>query len=72
MAVTVKTEISGVIELVLRAKGDKLDMDDEVILISAMKMQIPVMSPVAGRLMDILVAPGDVVSAGQALFVVEK
>lgn len=47
--------------------GQKVGKGDTVVIIEAMKMEIPVVAPEAGTVASIDVAVGDAVEAGQAL-----
>ena len=47
--------------------GDKVEKGDAVLILEAMKMEIPVVAPEAGTVASIDVAVGDMVEAGQAL-----
>jgi acetyl-CoA carboxylase biotin carboxyl carrier protein len=51
--------------------GDHVDEDDVVIVMEAMKMEIPIVAPVSGTLKEIKVAPGQAVEAEQELAVIE-
>ena len=51
--------------------GDKVEEDDEVAVMEAMKMEMPVPSPVTGVVKEILVKVGDKCAAEQALMVIE-
>lgn len=47
--------------------GTKVDKGDTVVIIEAMKMEIPVVAPEDGTVASIDVAVGDVIEAGQIL-----
>jgi len=47
--------------------GDTVEEDDVVIVMEAMKMEIPVVAPDAGTIKDIKVTVGQSVEAGQDL-----
>ena len=51
--------------------GDKVSEDDILILLEAMKMEIPVVSPISGMVKEIKVSAGDTVEAETVLAVVE-
>ena len=53
------------------AVGDTVDVGDEIVLEESMKMEIPVLSEVAGRVVEVKVEPGDVVQEGEILAVVD-
>ncbi|MCW2714312.1 MAG: biotin/lipoyl-binding carrier protein [Frankiales bacterium] len=52
--------------------GQLVDADDVLLILESMKMEIPLWSPVRGRVTSVAVAPGDVVAEGQTLVVVEE
>lgn len=49
--------------------GDKVKEDDEVIIMEAMKMEMPVPSPASGVVKEIKVAVGDTFAADAVLIV---
>jgi len=51
--------------------GDKVKEDDVLLLLEAMKMEIPVVAPVAGTIKELKVAAGDTVEADTILAVIE-
>jgi len=51
--------------------GDNVQEDDTIIVMEAMKMEIPVVAPATGAVKQIKVAPGDMVDSEQVLAVIE-
>ena len=51
--------------------GDKVDEDEVVVVMEAMKMEIPVVAPASGVLKELKVTPGQAVEAEQVLAVIE-
>ena len=51
--------------------GDKVQEDDVIIVMEAMKMEIPVVAPVGGTIKEIKVTPGDTVDAEMVLALIE-
>ncbi|HOO41324.1 MAG TPA: acetyl-CoA carboxylase biotin carboxyl carrier protein subunit [Syntrophales bacterium] len=51
--------------------GDKVAEDDEVIIMEAMKMEMPVTSPASGVVKEIKVAVGQTFAADSVLMVLE-
>lgn len=51
--------------------GDKVGEDDEVAILEAMKMEIPVVSPADGVIKEVNVKEGDAVEAEQVIMVLE-
>lgn len=62
---------AGSIIVVRVAVGDVVAADQDLIVIESMKMEIPVTSPVAGRVAAVLVKPADPVNQGDVLAEVE-
>ena len=52
-------------------KGTAVNAKDRVCDIEALKMEIPVMTPVSGTIKEIFASPGQDVEAGDPLFAVE-
>jgi len=68
--VKVVTEVAGrICALPVDVGGDVGDGDD-IAFVEAMKMEIPVASPAAGKLTSLLVRIDDVVAEGQVLAIV--
>lgn len=51
--------------------GDEVKEEDELIILEAVKMEIPVYSPADGKIAEVKVAEGDQVEANQLLIVLE-
>jgi biotin carboxyl carrier protein len=51
--------------------GEHVDEDEVVIVMEAMKMEIPIVAPTSGTVKEINVAPGQAVEAEQALAVID-
>lgn len=71
MSEEVRAPIGGTITDVLVEAGAKVDVDDELMVIEAMKMQNIVYSPAAGTVKEILVQKGDRVGDDALLLVIE-
>jgi acetyl-CoA carboxylase biotin carboxyl carrier protein len=69
--VDVKTEITGIIQMIIRGVGDSVDEDEPVIMLESMKMQIPIAAPESGTVTEILVEPGDTVTEGSVVARIE-
>jgi biotin carboxyl carrier protein len=50
--------------------GDKVHVDQALILLESMKMEIPVLTEVAGEVTEIAVHPGQVLQAGDLIAVI--
>jgi biotin carboxyl carrier protein len=62
--------MSGNIWKILIAIGDQVQEGDEILVMEAMKMEMPVVAPVGGRLAALNVKEGDPVEADSLLAVV--
>ena len=51
--------------------GDKVEENDQIAVLEAMKMEMPVAAPVGGTVKEIHVNPGQEVEAEQTLAVIE-
>ena len=51
--------------------GDSVEEDDEVLIMEAMKMEMPVVSPDSGTVKEIKVKEGQAVEAEEVVMVVE-
>jgi acetyl-CoA carboxylase biotin carboxyl carrier protein len=69
--VDVKTEITGIIQMIIRSVGDSVDEDEPVIMLESMKMQIPIAAPESGKVAEILVEQGDTVTEGSVVARIE-
>ncbi len=67
----VKAEITGNVWKIVAQAGDELEEEQTILIMESMKMEIPVMAPVKGRLRELLVKEGQEVSEGQDLAVIE-
>jgi biotin carboxyl carrier protein len=71
LATSVEAPMVGKILKIEKQAGDHVDEDDVVIVMEAMKMEIPVVAPVSGTVKEITVTPGQAVEAEQVLAVIE-
>jgi acetyl-CoA carboxylase biotin carboxyl carrier protein len=67
----VKTEITGKVWKITAEKGQRLAEDEPIVILESMKMEIPVSSPVACTLVEIVVKEGDAVSEGDIVAHIE-
>ncbi len=51
--------------------GDKIKEDDQVAVLEAMKMEMPIAAPVSGTVKEIRVTPGQEVEAEAVIAVIE-
>lgn len=69
--IKITTEVAGRVCVVAASVGGEIGDGDDVVLVEAMKMEIPVPSPAAGKIKSILVGVDDVVAEGQAIAILE-
>jgi biotin carboxyl carrier protein len=69
--IKIVTEVAGRICALPLEAGARVADGDDIALVEAMKMEIPVASPAAGKLKSILVKVDDVVAEGQTLAILE-
>ena len=69
--VNVKASMPGRVVRILAQLGESVDAHQGVVVIEAMKMQNELKSPKAGRVAELRVTPGDTVSSGDILAVIE-
>jgi acetyl-CoA carboxylase biotin carboxyl carrier protein len=67
----VKSEISGRVWKLEARVGDRVALDDAILILESMKMEIPVPAPAAGRVVEIRVAETDLVEEGQVVAMLE-
>jgi biotin carboxyl carrier protein len=67
----IKTEVAGRISALPLTVGATVKAGDDIAIVEAMKMEIPVSSPASGTIKALLVAVDDVVQEDQALAIVE-
>ena len=71
MAEEVRAPLSGNVWAVLVEAGKKVEQDDELVVIEALKMENPIFSPCAGTVKEVRVKKGDKVAEDDVLVVIE-
>ena len=69
--IRVVTEVAGRVCALPVETGASIGDGDDIAIVEAMKMEIPVASPAAGKVKSILVAIDDVVAEGQVVAILE-
>ena len=69
--IKIVTEVAGRICALPVEVGGSIGSGEDIVFVEAMKMEIPVAAPKAGRLKSILVSIDDVVAEGQVLAIME-
>jgi urea carboxylase len=68
----IRSDITGTVWKIVAQPGATLAADDTIMILESMKMEIPVLAPEAGRLVELLVAEGAPVREGQDVAVFEE
>jgi acetyl-CoA carboxylase biotin carboxyl carrier protein len=71
MATNIKAHITGTVWKIEKQVGDSVGSGDAVVILESMKMEMPVESPVAGKVSEVRCAEGEAVEEGAVLAVVE-
>jgi acetyl-CoA carboxylase biotin carboxyl carrier protein len=69
--IKIKTEVAGRVCAIPAALGADLSNGDEILLVEAMKMEIPVTATSTGKLKSVLVKVDDVVAEEQVVAILE-
>jgi biotin carboxyl carrier protein len=69
--ISVVTEVAGRVCALPLEAGARVGDGDDIAVVEAMKMEIPVAATAAGKLKSILVAIDDVVAEGQVVAIIE-
>jgi len=67
----VKSEIAGSVWKIEVAIGDRVAADDPLVILESMKMEIPLLAPRAGVVIEILVSEGEQIAEGDIAVVLE-
>ncbi|ESP62567.1 Pyruvate carboxyl transferase subunit B [Smithella sp. ME-1] len=71
MSMEVKAPMTGKIVSIVVNVGDQVKADDEVVIMDAMKMEIPIYAPDDGTVKKINVKEGDSVKTDQVLVILD-
>jgi len=71
LAINVEAPMVGKILRVEKKVGDQVEEDEVVVVMEAMKMEIPVVAPASGILKELKVSPGQAVEAEEVLAVID-
>ena len=71
MSHVVRAEMVASVHSVLVTGDDVIDAGTTLVILESMKMEIPVLSEVAGRIAEIAVSVGDVVQEGDVIAVID-
>lgn len=65
------TEITARVWKIEVKAGDRVAVDDAIMILESMKMEIPVLSPKAGTIKEIKVSEGETIGEGQLVAVLD-
>ena len=71
MPTNITAHITGTVWKIEKQGGDSVSAGDTVVILESMKMEMPVETPVAGRLLEVRCVEGQAVDEGAVLAVVE-
>ena len=71
MSMEIKAPMTGKIVSIVVNVGDQVKADDEVVIMDAMKMEIPIYAPDDGTVKKINVKEGDSVKTDQVLVILD-
>jgi len=67
----VRAEITANVWQVRVELGQRVEVGDELVILESMKMEIPVVAPLAGTVSELAVAPDDQVKEGDLIAVID-
>jgi acetyl-CoA carboxylase biotin carboxyl carrier protein len=65
--IAITSDITGLVWQVLKQPGDLVEVDEPVMIVESMKMEIPVLAPHAGRIVELLAGKDDAVKEGETV-----
>lgn len=71
MSMEIKAPLTGKVISIVVNVGDKVNTDDEVVIMDAMKMEIPIYAPADGTVKKINIKEGDSVKTDQVLVILD-
>ncbi len=72
MAIEVVAPMVGKVVRIVAEPGQSVSEDDPIVMIEAMKVEMPVSAPEDGKVAELRVAVGDTVEGGQVLAILEE
>jgi biotin carboxyl carrier protein len=67
----IKSEITGSVWKIRKQPGDKVGDEDDLMILESMKMEIPVLAPIAGTVTAVHVAPDTSIQEGDLVATIE-
>lgn len=72
MATEVQAHITGTVWKILVKPGESVQIDQVLVILESMKMEMPVESPAAGKVLSVAVTEGASVDEGDVLLTLES
>lgn len=69
--ISVQSDIAGTVWKIEKRLGDRVAVDDVIVVLEAMKMEIPVTAPTSGKLVELQVDEGDAIEEDETVAVIE-
>lgn len=69
--IDIKAEITGKVWQIAAPAGSSVSEDDPIVILEAMKMEIPVVATAAGKVAEIRFGEGDTVNEGDVVAILE-
>lgn len=69
--IEVKSEVTGTVWKIEKKVGDRVDAEDEIMILESMKMEIPVPAPKAGTVAEIMVKEEQAIAEGDVVCAIE-
>jgi acetyl-CoA carboxylase biotin carboxyl carrier protein len=67
----IRAEMVASVWKIVASEGDEVNEGDTIVILESMKMEIPVLSEIAGRITELCVAEGDVIQEGDLIALVD-
>lgn len=67
----VTTDVAGKVWKIEARPGAQLSAEDVILILESMKMEIPVVAPKAGKLLELRVKEGDALNEGEIVAILE-
>ncbi|HLR63085.1 MAG TPA: acetyl-CoA carboxylase biotin carboxyl carrier protein subunit [Lentibacillus sp.] len=67
----IKASMAGNVWKITAGEGDKVESDQDVVILESMKMEIPIAADTDGTVKELKVAEGDFVNEGDVIAIIE-
>jgi biotin carboxyl carrier protein len=68
---TIKSQMAGTVWKIVATVGQEVDYGDTIMVLESMKMEIPVVAPLAGTVTEIAVQPDTQIHEGELVAVID-